>query len=89
MQTCGVEPCEEWLARDVLAPHVVDGRRRRFVVDRLHPFFGDCAGVLDRLLADLAEARLDRRIIHVRGLAAEDAARAELGAVGRILRIVR
>ena len=37
----------------------VDRRRRRLVVDRLHPLLGERAGILDGLLADLAEARID------------------------------
>src|ERR1700722_7052783 len=40
------------------------------VVDRLHPLAVERAGVLDGLLADLAPARLFRRIVAVRRLAA-------------------
>src|SRR4030095_1769399 len=47
------------------------------------------AGVGPDLLADLAETRIDRRIILVRGLAVHHAARPELGAEGRIFRVVR
>ena len=84
----GVEPAEERLARGLLPLHEVDGRGGRFVVDRLHPLLGQRAGVLDRLLADLAEARIDRGIVRRRGLALQHAARAELGEVRRILGIV-
>ena len=83
-----VEPAEERLARGVLALHEVDRGGRSLVVDRLHPLLGQRAGVLDRLLADLAEARIDRRIVLVGGLALEHAARAELLEIRRVLRIV-
>ena len=83
-----VEPDEERLARGLLPLHEVDGRGRGLVVDRLHALLGERAGVLDGLLADLAEARIDGRIVLVGGLGLEHAARAELGAVGRVLRIV-
>ena len=83
-----VEPAEERLARRVLALHEVDRRGRGFVVDRLHALLGQRAGVLDGLLADLAEARIDRGIVPVGGLAFEHAARAVFGEIGRVLRIV-
>ena len=83
-----VEPAEERLAGRLLPLHVVDGRGGGLVVDRLHPLLGERAGVLDGLLADLAEARIDGRVVLVGGLALEHAARAELGAVSRVLRIV-
>ena len=83
-----VEPAEERLAGRLLPLHVVDGRGRRLVVDRLHPLLGQRAGVLDRLLADLAEARVFGRIVHVGRLAFQHAARAELGEVRGVLRIV-
>ena len=84
-----VEPDEERLARSPLPLHVVDGRSRGLVVDRLHALLGERAGVLDGLLADLAEARIDGGVVPVGRLAAQDAARAELGAIGRVLGIVR
>ena len=80
---------EERLAGRLLPLHVVDRRGRGLVVDRLHALLGQRAGVLDGLLADLAEARIDGRIVAVGRLAAQHAARAELGLVGRVLRIVR
>ena len=46
------------------------------------------AGVLDRLLADAAEARILRRIVAVGRLALQHAARAELGAELGVLRVV-
>ena len=84
-----VEPAEERLASRLLPLHEIDGRGRGLVVDRLHPLLGQRAGVLDGLLADLAEARIDRRIVDVGRLALQHAARTELRQVGRILRIVR
>ena len=83
-----VEPAEERLAGRLLPLHEVDGRGGGLVVDRLHALLGERAGVLDRLLADLAEARIDGRVVHVGRLAPQHAARPELGAVGRVLRIV-
>ena len=56
---------EERLARGVLPLHEVDRGCRGFVVDRLHALLGERAGILDRLLADLAEARIDCRIVGV------------------------
>ena len=84
-----VHPDEGGLAGLVLALDEVDGARGDVVVDRLHPLLGQRTGVLAHLLADLAEARIDGRIVLVRGLAVQHAARAELGAEGRVLRIVR
>src|SRR5262249_30904058 len=40
-----------------------------------HPLLGQRASVLDGLLADLAEARIHRRVVHVRRLAIQHAAR--------------
>ena len=60
----------------------------RLVVDRLHALLGQRTGVFDRLLADLAEARIDRRIVGVGGQGVEHAARAELRTERGILRIV-
>ena len=72
----------------MLPLHVVDGGGGGLVVDRLHALLGERAGVLDGLLADLAEARIDRGVVLVGRLAPEHAARPELRAVGRVLRIV-
>ena len=52
----------------------------RLVVER--------AGVLDRLLADAPECRIDRRIVAIARLALEHAARTELLAESRVLRVV-
>ena len=84
-----IEPAEERLARGVLALHVVDGGGRGLVVDRLHALLGQRAGILDGLLADLAEARIDRRIVPIGRLAFQHAARAELREIGRVLRVIR
>ena len=53
----GVEPAEERLP-GLLPLHVVDRGGGGLIVDRLHPLLGERAGVLDGLLADLAEARV-------------------------------
>ena len=76
-----VEPAEERLAGGLLSLHEVDGRGRGLVVDRLHPLLGQRTGILDGLLADLAEARIDRGIVAVGRLALQDAARTELGEI--------
>jgi hypothetical protein len=60
-----------------LALHVVEGGVRGLVVDRLHALAGERAGVLDRLPADPAEARIFGRIVLGRRLAPEHTARAE------------
>ena len=84
-----VEPAEERLAGGLLPLHVVDGRGRGLVVDRFHALLGQRTGILDGLLADLAEAGIDGWIVAVGRLASQHAARAELGEVGGVLRIVR
>ena len=83
-----VVPDEEGLAGLDLALDEVDRRGRGLVVDRLHPLAGQRAGVLDGLLADLAEARIHGRVVLVRGLAAEHAARPEHLAELRVLRVI-
>ena len=83
-----VKPAEEGLAGLLLTLHIVDGRGGGLVVDRFHPFLRERAGVLDGLFADLAKPRIDGGVILVGGLALEHAARAELGAVSRVFRIV-
>ena len=83
-----VPPAEERLAGGVLPLHVVDGGGGGLVVDRLHPLLGERAGVFDRLLADLAEARVVGRVVLVGRLALEHAARAPLGLERRVLRVV-
>ncbi len=62
--------------------------REEFLVDRFHPLGVERAGVLDDLLADAPEGRIDGRIVAVARLALEDAARPELRAEARVLRIV-
>ena len=62
------------------------------VVDRLHAFLGQRASVMDRLLADPAKARVDRRVVGVGGLALQYAARPEpLAKVRKIpwVRVIR
>ena len=83
-----VHPEEERLVGLRLPLHEVDGAGGGVVVDRLHPLLRQRPGILDRLLADLAEPRVNGRVVHVRGLAVEHAARAVLLAEGRVLGIV-
>jgi hypothetical protein len=54
-----------------------------------HALLGESASVLDGLLADLAEVRIDRGVVAVGRFAFENAARAELGEIGRVFGIVR
>ena len=84
-----VHPDQGGLAGLVLALDEIDGARGDVVVDRLHALLGQRAGVDTGLLADAAEARLDRGIVLVGGLAVEHAARAELRAERRVLRVIR
>ena len=58
-----VPPYEEWLVRPGLALDEIDGRVAGIVVDGLHALLGEWAGVLDLLLADLAEALVDGGVI--------------------------
>ena len=81
-----VEPEEERLA---VALGLVDELERvgqDLVVDRLHPLRIERAGVLDLLLADLAPARLDGRVVLVGGPAVDHVARPDL--VHQVLRVV-
>ena len=84
----GVPPDEERLVGLLGAFHELERTGGDFLVHRLHALLGQRAGVLDRLLADLAEARVIGRIVLVRREAVQDAARAELRLEGRVLRIV-
>ena len=59
-----------------------------FLVHRLHALLGERAGVLDLLLADPAKARIVGRIVGVARHALQHAARAELCAELRVLRVV-
>ena len=83
-----VHPDKGWLAGLVLPLNEVHRTGSDVVIDRLHPLLGQRAGVLAHLLADLAEARIHRRIVHSRGLAIQHAARAELRAERRVFRVV-
>ena len=76
----------------MLAVDEVERRGRDLVVNGLHPLLGERSGVLDGLLADLAEPRIDGLVVLVRGLALEHPAGAEslleLG-VFRVVRVLR
>ena len=84
-----VHPDEERLVGVLLPLDEVHGPVGDVVVDRHHPRLGQRAGVLAHLLADLAEARIDRRVVPVRGLAVHHAARSVLRTERRVFRIVR
>ena len=74
----GVHVAEPRLAFLGLPIHEVERGADELLVDRLHALLRQRPGVLDRLLADLAELRVDRRVVLVGCLALEHAARAEL-----------
>src|SRR6185369_5992122 len=88
MHAGAVPPAEERLVALNLPLDEVDRRIGCVVVDGLHSLLGERTGILDGLLPDLAEARIDGRILPLGGFALEDAARAELRLERRILRIV-
>ena len=83
-----IPPTEERLPGLHLLLDEGDGGIERFVVHRLHALLGQRACVLDLLLADLAEARIDGRVVGVGRPAVQHSARSELRAEGRILWIV-
>ncbi len=83
----GVHPTKERLVGLGLSLDEIDRSIGSFVVDRLHAFSGQRAGVLNGLLAYAAPARLLGGIILVGSLTAEHAARAEHLLEFRILRI--
>ncbi len=84
-----VVPDEERLARLDGAFHEIQRAGEELLVHGLHALARDRTGVLDRLLADPAEARVNRRIIDIRGFAAQRTARAEALLELRVLRILR
>ena len=88
MHAGGVHPDKEWLIGLDLPLHEVDRCRGGFVIDRLHPLLGQRAGILDALLAYLAEAWVDGGIIDIAGFALDHAARAELLLEAHVFRIV-
>src|ERR1700678_4108908 len=61
-----------------LSLHEIERGGDELLVDCFHTLFGQRAGVLDCLLADLTELRIDGRIVLVGSLAFENAARTEL-----------
>jgi hypothetical protein len=71
-------PHEERRARRVLPLDEVLGRRRRLVVDRLHPLPCQRTRVLDPLPAHAPPARLLGRVVLVRRPRVDDTARPEL-----------
>ena len=59
------------------------------LIHSLHALLGERPGVLNRLFADLAELRVDRRIVLVGRFAFQHATRAVFLSERRVLRIVR
>src|SRR4029453_8063022 len=85
-----VMPEEERLIRFGSAIEEVQRVIQEIVLNGLHPLFRQWTGVLDGLLADAAKARIDRRIVVIRGLAVEHPTGEEELFEGRmILRVVR
>src|SRR6516164_6493641 len=82
-----VHPDKNWLARFVLPLDEVDSPVSDVIVDGYHPALGQRACVLADLLADLAEARVNSRVVLVRGFAVHDAPRSELSAEAGVFRV--
>ena len=72
-----IEPDEEGLAGVVRFLHEFLGARDEIVVAGFHALLGERASILDFLLADLAPARLNGRIVLVGREGMHDAARPE------------
>ncbi len=83
-----VHPNEGRFASLVLPLDELHCPRSDVIVNGFHPLFGQWTRVLAHLLANLAEAWINGRIILVRGLAVQHATRAELGEKRRVLWIV-
>jgi hypothetical protein len=84
----GIEPGEERLFVPVCPVDEVEGGAEKFLVRRLHGFFGERAGIGAALLAPLAETRILARRIGDGCRAAQDAPRSEAQLELHILRIV-
>ena len=69
-----VEPAKERTVGLRLTLDKVDGSARSLIVNRLHAFLGQRAGVFNGLFADAPEARIDGWIVTVGGSALEHAA---------------
>ena len=76
------------LSASLRALHEVEAGGHEGLIHRLHPLSAELAGVFDLLFSDLAEAGIDRRVIHVGGVAMQHAAGAVFLEELRILRIV-
>ena len=79
---------EERLVGLGLLLHPRHGGIRELVVDGLHSLDGQRAGVLDLLLADFAELRIDGGVVGVGGPGVHDPARAEFLLERGLLRVV-
>src|SRR5262249_11331435 len=78
MHPGGIEVAEPGRALPVLAVDEIECGVEELLVNRFHAFGVERTRVLDRLRADPAELRINRRVVPVAGLALEDSAGAEL-----------
>jgi hypothetical protein len=83
-----IHPDKERFPRLHLALDEIDCRLGGLIVDRLDPFFSQRAGILDLLLANPPETRVDGLVVDISGGASEHARRAEAGAEPRVLGVV-
>src|SRR6266568_8372162 len=89
MHAGGIEVAEPRRIGTVLAVNEVERSVEKLLVHRLHARGVERAGVFDGLFADPAIGGVDGWVVPVARLACEDAARPELRAETRILRVVR
>ena len=83
-----VEVAEPRTAFFRLPLHEIERGAEKLLIDRLHALPGERSGVLDCLLADLAELFVDRQIVLVCGLAFQHAARPKSLSELRVFRVV-
>ena len=88
VHTCRIEPDEERFVGAGLPLNEVDRGGAGLVVDGFHALFGQCARILDGLLADPAETWILSGVVAVRRLAPQHAARTEPGPELRVLGII-
>src|ERR1700754_3223995 len=84
-----VEIAEPRLSLLGLALHEVERARQKFLVDCLHPFGAQWAGIFNHLLANAPEGFIDRVVVLVSRTTFQHPARAKLLAKVWVLWIVR
>jgi hypothetical protein len=89
VHVCEVHPDKNWLACFVLPLDEIDRPVGNIIVDGYHPALGQRTRVRADLLANLAEARVNGRVVLVRGFTVHHAARSELGTERRVFRVIR